>query len=275
VAGSALRLQEVSLGYGARLVLDHVSLEALPGQLLGVVGPNGCGKSTLIRGITRLLPSRTGTISIGGRDVTRMKSGELARVVAVVPQNAVLPDLFTALEVVLMGRAPHLGRFRYEGNRDFAIAQRAMELTDTAALSHRRVGELSGGERQRLCIARALAQEPRLVLLDEPTAHLDISHQVGTLDLVSNLCREHDLAALATFHDLNLAAQYCARVVILSAGVVYCKGAPAEVITADNIKDVYGAEVCVMPHPVSGLPQVVVLPDGQEKRESVRMLWRT
>jgi len=238
------------------MVLNGVSLEAPPGQMLGVVGPNGCGKSTLIKGVTRLIDARAGRIFIDGKRVDEVGRGDLARLVAAVPQNAALPDLFTAFEVVLMGRTPHLGRFRYESEKDFGIAWRAMELTDTVPLAKRRVGELSGGERQRLCIARALAQQPKILLLDEPTAHLDISHQAQALELVRSLCREENLVAVAALHDLNLAAQYCDRMVMLSGGRVFREGNPAEVISAENIRAVYGAEVTVMAHPVTGSPMV-------------------
>jgi iron complex transport system ATP-binding protein len=255
-------LEGVTLAYGERVVLDDVSLEAPPGQMLGVVGPNGCGKSTLIKGVTRLIDARSGSIFIDGKRVDEVGRGDLARLVAAVPQNAALPDLFTAFEVVLMGRTPHLGRFRYESERDFGIAWRAMELTDTASLAKRRVGELSGGERQRICIARALAQQPKILLLDEPTAHLDISHQAQALELVRSLCREENLVAVAALHDLNLAAQYCDRMVMLSDGKVYREGSPAEVISAESIRAVYGAEVMVMVHPLTGSPMVFVSPRG-------------
>ena len=255
----SLHVCGVTLGYGDRIVLRDIDLEVKPGEMVGIIGPNGCGKSTLIRGITRLITPRSGQIFINGRNIANMSRGDLARVIAAVPQNPVLPELFTAFEVVLMGRTPHLSRFGYEGERDLAITQRAMEVTQTIAFAQRRVGELSGGEKQRLTIARALAQQPEVILLDEPTAHLDINHQLETLDLFRELCLEQGLVAVSATHDLNLAAQYCDRLVMLSQQRIYCQGTPRQVINPDNIKQVYGAEVYVYPHPVNRLPATLIM----------------
>ena len=256
-----LRLEQVSLGYGRRTILKDASLEAKPGEVLGIIGPNGSGKSTLIRGMTRLLTPSSGQIFIDGHTIDSLKHSDLAQLVAVVPQNAVLPELFTAVEVVLMGRTPHLGLFRYESERDLTIVHNAMEATSTIHLAERRVGELSGGEKQRLVIARALAQEPKVILLDEPTAHLDIHYQIETLDLIHQLCRNQNLIVVIALHDLNLAVQYCDRLVILNQGRIHSQGIPDTVITAQTIKEVYGADVCVYPHPVNKLPATLVVRD--------------
>jgi iron complex transport system ATP-binding protein len=185
-----------------------------------------------------------------------------------VPQNPVLPEAFTAFEMVLMGRTPWLGLLRYEGEKDMAIAWQAMEATETESFAERRVGELSGGERQRLIIARALTQQPKVLLLDEPTSHLDISHQVEILDLVKSLCLEQSLTVIAALHDLNLAAQYCDWLVMLDGGKVYTKGIPQDVLTVENIKGVYGAEVCVYPHPVNKLPTTLITANGGRKERT-------
>src|SRR4030042_6369997 len=256
-----LRLDNVSLGYGKQAVLRNVSLEAKPGEMLGIIGPNGSGKSTLIRGITRRLQPSSGKIFLDGTNIVDMTRHDLAQLVAVVPQNPTLPELFTALEVVLMGRTPHLGLLRYEGEQDLAIVQKAMKATQTLAFAERRVGELSGGERQRLTIARALAQEPKIMLMDEPTANLDINYQIETLDLARQLCQEQGLIVVVTLHDLNLASQYCDRLVMLNDGRVYCQGIPKAVINAQTIKEVYGAKVYVYPHPVNDLPATLVVSD--------------
>lgn len=254
-----LRLNKVSLGYGKRTVLHSISLEARPGEVLGIIGPNGSGKSTLIRGMTKIIQPTSGQIFLDGKDIAKMSRQDLACLIAVVPQNPVLPELFTAFEVVLMGRTPHLGLLRYEGENDLRIVQEAMKATHTLVLAQRRVGELSGGERQRLTIARALAQEPKIILMDEPTANLDINYQMETLDLIRQLCRARGLIVVTAMHDLNLAAQYCDRVVMLSNGRIYCQGPPQTVINSQTIKAVYGAEVYVYPHPVNSLPTALII----------------
>jgi len=253
-----VELRGVSLGYDSKAVLSNISLKVISGKILGIVGPNGSGKSTLIKGMSRLVNLFSGRILVNGRDIRNIRREELACLVATVPQNPTLPETFTAFEVVLMGRTPHLGLLRYEGEKDVAIAWEAMSATKTQFLAERRVGELSGGERQRLIIARALTQQPKVLLLDEPTANLDIRHQVEALDLVKSLCFERDLIVITALHDLNLAAQYCDWLVMLNGGQIYTEGIPQDVLTADNIKKVYGARVCVYPHPVNKLPTTLI-----------------
>ncbi len=212
----------------------------------------------MIKGINRLVRLFSGRILLNGADIATIDRGALARLLATVPQNPTLPAAFTAFELVLMGRTPHLGLLRYEGSKDIAIVRQAMEATQTDYLAKRRIGELSGGERQRLVIARALTQQPKVILLDEPTASLDINHQIETLNLIKRLCREQRLAVIIAQHDLNLAAQYCDRVVLLSRGEIYAEGTPQDVITPQNIKAVYGAEVTVSPHPINELPVLYI-----------------
>jgi iron complex transport system ATP-binding protein len=256
-----LRLDNVSLGYDKQTVLRNVNLEARPAEMLGIIGPNGAGKSTLIRGITRLIQPTSGKIFLNGSEISDIPRQKLARLVAVVPQNPMLPEPFTALEVVLMGRTPHLGLLRYEGEKDLAIVRNVMEATQTIAFAERRIGELSGGERQRLTIARALAQEPKIILMDEPTANLDINYQIETLNLARELCQKQELVVVLTLHDLNLASQYCDRLVVLGKGTVHCQGTPQAVINTQTIRDVYGAEVYVYPHPVNKLPTTLIVSD--------------
>jgi len=266
-----IELNDVSLGYDHRAILSNVHLKTKPGQMLGLVGPNGSGKSTLIKGMTRVINLFSGHILVEGRDIKNIKRDELARLVATVSQGPVLPEAFTAFEMVLMGRTPHLGLLRYEGGKDMAIAWQAMEATHTQSLAGRRVSELSGGERQRLIIARVLTQQPRVILLDEPTAHLDIKHQVEILNLVKSLCLEQSLTIIAALHDLNLAAQYCDRIVMLNGGELYAEGTPHDVLTAQNIKAVYGAEVCVYPHPINKLPTTLITAGGGKNGERPHM----
>jgi iron complex transport system ATP-binding protein len=253
-----LSLKNVTLGYEERKVLSDISLEVFSGEVLGIVGPNGCGKSTLIKGITNVIPISGGDILFDGRSLFALPQNEIARHIAVVPQSASLPEAFTAFEIVLMGRTPHMGFLQYEGQKDIDIAVKAMELTDTLQLSERRAGELSGGERQRLTIARALTQQPEIILLDEPTSHLDINYQIETLELISDLCKRDGLAVLAALHDLNLAAQYCDRIIMLDKGSIFAEGSPSEVVTVLNVKQVYGADVCISSHPVNKLPVTLI-----------------
>ena len=253
-----IELSHVTLGYDHRAVLSDVSVRVGEGRIVGIIGPNGSGKSTLIRGITRLIRLFSGDIFVDERDLRSYRREEIARLIATVPQNPVLPEAFTAFEVVLMGRTPHLGLIRSEREKDRRIAWQAMEATQTQFLADRMVYELSGGERQRLVIARALTQQPRILLLDEPTAQLDINHQVEILDLIKDLSLERGLTVVVALHDLNLAAQYCCWLVMLSEGRVHSEGPPAQVLTAGNIKDVYGAEVSVQPHPINKLPMTVI-----------------
>ncbi len=255
--GLDLVVERVSTGYGARPVLREVSLSVAPGEVVGVIGPNGSGKSTLLRVITRLLPARSGRVLLGGRPVQSYGVAELARVVAVVPQGAVLPEGFTGLEVALLGRTPHLRLLQTESRRDVAIARAALARCDALHLADRRVGEMAGGERQRLLVARALAQQPRLLLLDEPTVHLDLTHQAALCALVVERCREDGLAALLVLHDLTLAAQFCDRLVLLGEGRVLAQGLPDAVLQPERLARAYGGPVSVLSHPRTGRPVVV------------------
>lgn len=252
-----LELQNVWLAYGGNAVVKGITFQLLPGEIAGLIGPNGSGKSTIIKAISRVISTHSGKILLDGEDISRIPRKDLARLLGVVPQMPLLPSAFTAFEVVLMGRNPHLGLFQYEGEKELAITWRAMEMTATQPLAKRRIGELSGGEIQRLVIARALTQEPKAILLDEPTANLDIRHQIEILNLIKNLCRNDNLTVLAALHDLNLAAQYCDKLILINNGQVHAQGTPAEVINSQNIEDVYGAEGCVYPHPINGLPAVL------------------
>ena len=262
-----LEISDLTLSYGERVALRDVSLSVAKGELLGVVGPNASGKSSLIRAITNVVAPQHGEVRLDGRPVRRLSQREMAQRVAVVPQNPALPEAFTALEVVLMGRTPHLGLLQSEGRADWAAVRLALEQTDAWHLVDRRIGELSGGERQRVVVARALAQETPLLLLDEPTAHLDVGHQAAVLELLQRLCRSngadgHPKAVLAVVHDLTLAAQYCDRLAMLSEGRLVALGSPQEVLSPQAMASVYRTQVVVFPHPLTGRPVVTPAVNG-------------
>jgi len=253
-----LEVQNIALGYNQHPVVSGLSFRLEPGEMVGLIGPNGCGKTSIIKALSRVLETQAGQITLDGKDLHLFAHNDLARAIGVVPQNPALPENFTVAEIVLLGRTPYLGWLRKESSGDLALAWWAMQRTGTAVLYDRRLGELSGGERQRVTIARVLAQEPQVILLDEPTANLDINHQQEILNLIKGLCREKNLAVLIALHDLNLASQYCDRLILLKEGRIYADGRPQEVITAANIKAVYRSESLVYPHPENNLPVVML-----------------
>lgn len=253
---SIVQAENMSFSYNGDRVLRNITFAIETGDFVGVIGPNGTGKTTLLNLIDGILRPQEGTIRIHGIPVHQMKRDDLARIVAVVPQESPMIFPFKVQEVVLMGRAPHLGNWRFEGEKDFEIVNRAMQMTDTTALALRSMNRLSGGERQRVLIARALAQEPRLMLLDEPTASLDIRHQVEFFNLIKMLNTTQGLTVIAVTHDINLASLYCNRIILLKDGCIRVAGRPAEVITEEHIQAVYETPVMVDRHPIIELPRV-------------------
>ncbi|RLG35253.1 heme ABC transporter ATP-binding protein [Methanosarcinales archaeon] len=243
-----LEIKDVDAYYGSVKILDGIDFSASHGELLGVIGPNGSGKTTLLRTISRILKPKVGTILLEGRDVQGMKDKEFSRNFAAVPQDTTINFDFSALDIVLMGRNPHLGRLELEGEKDIEIARRCMELTNCWHLAERPITELSGGERQLVIIARALTQEPKVLLLDEPTSHLDINYQIEIMELLKRLTSEEKLIVVAVIHDLNLAAQYCDRLALLHEGKIVSLGTQAQVLTAENIKNTFGADVIIKKH---------------------------
>ncbi|NIS82971.1 MAG: ATP-binding cassette domain-containing protein [Anaerolineales bacterium] len=254
---TTLRFDDATIGYDARVVLREVSLGVTSGEILGVVGPNGVGKSTLVKAASGVLFPIEGQVLIDKQSLSELSAAERARSLAVVPQAAHLPGAYCALDVVLMGRTPFLSWLGREGKTDYEIAFKAMRRTGISHLAGRPVGELSGGEQQRVLIAQALAQTPSVLLLDEPTAHLDLKHQDEVLQLIRSLATEGDLAVLLTLHDLNLVARFTDRVALLSDGRVRKEGLPSEVLTADELAAVYGITIQVTDHPIHGTPLVL------------------
>ncbi len=252
-----LNARELTFAYNGNPVVQKVSLDLVPGRLIGVIGPNGAGKSTLVRLLSGLLRPDAGQVTLDGRRLQAWRRRDLARRLAVVPQSPLLPETFTAGEVVLLGRTPYLGLLGNESPHDQAVARRAMERTETWHLAHRLIGTLSGGERQRVVVARALAQEPSVLLLDEPTTHMDVNHQYGLIVLIRHLVRQDGLAALAILHDLNLASVYCDELVLLARGQIVAQGRPDEVLTQARVGSAFSADVLVLSHPQTGRPVIV------------------
>ncbi len=262
-----IELREVTFRYRSVPALADVSFTLEPGEILGIIGPNGSGKSTTVRLMSGVLRPQAGSVLLQGRPLAELRRTELARQLAVVPQDTAVEFPFSVMEVVLMGRAPHLGGFAFEGDADVQVAQAALQRTDTLHLAHRFIHELSGGERQRVILARALAQQPHVLLLDEPGAFLDIKHAVEIYDLLRDLQAE-GMTIATVLHDLNLAALYCDRVALLKAGRLVRLGPASEVITYAILKEVYETEVCVDRNAITGA--VNVLPLSRAFRERLR-----
>jgi iron complex transport system ATP-binding protein len=241
-----IELNAVTVRLGGRPVVDAVDLDVGDGEWLALIGPNGAGKTTLLRAIAGLVPYR-GSIVLDGRRADDLRRTELARLLALVPQEPSTPPWMTVGEYVLMGRTPHLGPLAKEGRGDREAAARAVSRLDLAGYEERRLETLSGGEKQRAVVARALAQEAPIVLLDEPTAALDIGHQQQALELLDSLRAESGLTLVAAMHDLTLAAQYADRMVLMDAGSIVADGPPAEVLTEALVEAHYGADVDVLP----------------------------
>ncbi|HKQ62654.1 MAG TPA: heme ABC transporter ATP-binding protein [Candidatus Polarisedimenticolaceae bacterium] len=257
-------VRDLGAGYGGRTVLADVAFEARAGEVLGVIGPNGSGKSTLVRVLSGVLAYR-GSARLAGREVGSFPRRELARLLAVVPQEPSFGFPFSALEVALMGRHPHLGGLEFESAADVALARDALARCGVAELASRSILELSSGERQRVVFARALCQQPRILLLDEPASFLDIRHQVELCDLVRELAAG-GATVLAVLHDLNLAAEYCDRLVLLRAGRVAAAGPTAEVLSYANLREVFETDVYVDTNVLTGKLLVVPLPGRIQRR---------
>ena len=255
-----LKIDNLSGGYYKEDIIRGLSLDINQGDFLVIIGPNGSGKTTLLRLLSRVLNLKKGNIFYKDKDITEMNLKEFCRLVAFVSQDIFTGFSFTVMELVLMGRIPHLKRLQFETKRDIEIVQEKLALTDTLSLKDKRIDELSAGERQRVVIARALAQEPELLFLDEPTSHLDIGHQVQILDLLKKLNHSSKLTIVMILHDLNLASAYSNRIALLDQGRVFKEGAPEAVLTYQNIEKVYKTIVLVNDHPVTGKPNVVLVP---------------
>lgn len=254
-----LKTVGLSGGYQGKEVIHSIDMEIREGEFVGIIGPNGSGKSTLLRMITRVLPIKNGSVFFRGRDLKQIPLKSFCAETAFVLQELVPAFSYTVGEYVLMGRIPHLTRFGLESAVDREIARGAMEMTDTLSLDSCGIVELSAGERQRVMIAQALAQEPKILFLDEPTSHLDIAHQIQIMNLLKKLNRETGLTVVIVLHDLNLASEYCTRLMLMERGRVVSDGDPEAVLTYENIERVYKTVVIVEKNRVSKRPFIVVV----------------
>lgn len=260
-----LEIKNIVFGYDKHEIIRGVSFSVQEGDFLGIVGPNGVGKSTLLRLLFKMHQPWQGNIFYQDKNLKNISLGELSRQAAMIPQIMDTSFPFTVEEFVFMGRYPHLGRFQKPGAIDYQIVEEALSAADVAHLKTRRFFTLSGGERRRVIFAQGIAQTPRLLLLDEPTSHLDITHQVQILDLVKKLNRTWQVTVIVVLHDLNLAAAYCRRLILLNQGRIFRQGRPREVLTYQNIEAVYKTVVVVKENPVNGKPYVFLSP-GEEAR---------
>ncbi len=258
----SLQISQVYFSYLDGLVLHDINLSIRAGEMVGLLGPNGSGKTTLIKLVSGILKPGRGEIRLDGSSLSRLSRKSVARSLAVVPQQFHIPYAFTVGEVVMLGRIPFLKAFAEESKVDRQFVSNALELVGISELKERRFDELSGGERQKVILAMALAQQPRLLLLDEPIVHLDIAHQVEILELVKGVNVEQGLTVISAMHDLNLASLYFDRLILLKEGRVWADGTSAQVLTEDIIRDVFSASVMVEPHPVTGVPHIIVTPKG-------------
>jgi iron complex transport system ATP-binding protein len=263
-----LEIRNLRFAYEAgHEVIKNLNLKIDRGDFVGIIGPNGCGKSTLVNLFSNVLTANHGNILINGQDIRLIPQNSLAQLVAVVPQESVFEFDFTALEIVLMGRLPYLSRFQLEGPDDRRIARMTMKKTKCWEFKDKYIKHLSGGEKQRVIVARALTQDPKLLLLDEPTSHLDLNFQFEVLDIISELNKNNKVTIISVFHDINLASKYCSRLVLMKSGRIIADGEPKKIITPENMAKIYDFKIILKRHPREGykyiLPDIIGISDSR------------
>jgi iron complex transport system ATP-binding protein len=261
----SISIEGLDFSYGDKQIFNDFNLKLEKGKFYSIVGPNGSGKSTLVKLIVNVLSPSTGKILINGKDKSKLKARERAKLIAYIPQESIYDFDFTASEVVLMGRSPHKNRFEPENSYDFRITEKVMRMTETWELRDSRINNLSGGEQQRVTVARAMAQETGIILLDEPVSHMDIRHQVDMLEIFSKMTGEHTI--IAVMHDLNIAAVYSDYMIMLNEGKLATMGTPSEVLTESMVKNVYGIDTYIIEDPIHKTPHLISI-SGSRKQET-------
>lgn len=255
-----LTIKDIESGYGEKMIIKGISFFIEKGEFLGIIGPNGAGKTTLLKTISRAIHPKSGHVLLDGHNVFKMPLREFAKSVAFVAQDTAVIFPFPALEIVLMGRFPYLRMFQSESKDDLDIVHRALTITDCENFIFSPIDQLSAGERQRVFIAKALAQNPKLILLDEPTSHLDISHQIQILDILKDLAESNNISIVSVFHDLNLASEYCDRLLLINDGKIFIQGKPDEVLRYEILEEVYKTVVIVKENPITKRPHILLVP---------------
>jgi iron complex transport system ATP-binding protein len=255
-----LKVNSISYGYGNTFILEEISFSVAQGEFLGIIGPNGAGKTTLLKTINRILVPQKGEIFLEKLNLQHLSLKHIAQKISIVGQDIQLSFSLSVLDLVLMGRFPHVERFKKETKQDLEIVHQCLELTQTEDLANRQFSQLSAGERQRVILAKALAQQPQLLLLDEPTAHLDIGHQIKMFDLLVKLNQQKQLTIIIVLHDLNLAAEYCETLILLEQGKIISYGNCWDVLQFANIERAYGTVVLVKENPISHKPYILPVP---------------
>ena len=256
---SILKIENLDISINGREIIKDISFNVQRGEILGVIGPNGSGKTTLFRSISGVLKASGGNIVFDNKNIKNYSSKELAKKMSVIPQMIEITYPFSVEEFILMGRFPHSGRYGYSAHKDYEVINKIMKMTGIEEIKNRKMNELSGGERQRVLIAQGFARETGFMMLDEPTSHLDIYHQVQLLNLLNNYNKECGLTILVVLHDLNLAASYCDRLILLKDGTIYKEGSVKDVLTYQNIEYVYGTPVIVNENPITHKPHVFLI----------------
>jgi iron complex transport system ATP-binding protein len=255
---SMIEVKNLDFKFGKESVLKHISISVDKGRFYSIIGPNGSGKTTLLRNISRVLQPVKNTIFINNGDISFLKQKDIAKTMAVVPQNTNIDFDFTVLDIVMMGRAPHLRRFETENKEDLKKVREAMEITKTWALREKNINHLSGGERQRVIVARAIAQDTDVILLDEPVSNLDLYHQIEVMNTVKALVESRNIIVIAVLHDLNLASSYSDYIFLMNNGKIFREGTPEDVITEENINDVYKVKVSLTQNPFTQKPHIII-----------------